>query len=438
MTLHFLPARQITTPPNRQRREFKPDELNDLADSIEKTGLLHPIVVREEGDATFLVAGERRFRAMQDLHDLGREFTCAGYRVTPGEIPCTLLRDLSPLEAMEAEFEENIRRVDLTWQEKAMATAGLMKLRQAQSEAGQRPAPTIATISAEVRPSGEGVNHETTRREIILAQHLDDPEVKSAKSVDEAFKTLRKRERAEKNAALAESVGQSFSNSLHAVYHGDSLEWLRAYSGSPTFDVILTDPPYGLNADKWSPSGVTDYQDSHTYEDSPEYALQCYTTLAVEGFRITSPQAHAWVFLDIDMFPAIRQVFRDAGWKVFRTPITYISHSSFRAPWGELGPQRKTQWLLFANKGDKPMQKMLPDYVEARADAQLNHPAQKPVGLLSGLLARSVTAGQRVLDPFAGTGGIFPAAHSLLCSATGIELDQTYYGICLTRIGELS
>ena len=84
------------------------------------------------------------------------------------------------------------------------------------------------------------------------------------------------------------------------------------------------------------------------------------------------------------------------------------------------------------------MQKMLPDYVEARADAQLNHPAQKPVGLLSGLLARSVTAGQRVLDPFAGTGGIFPAAHSLLCSATGIELDQTYYGICLTRIGELS
>lgn len=434
MTLRFIHHSQLTIPEDRQRKEFKPDELNDLADSIEKLGLLHPIVCRDTGDSVTLVAGERRLRAMQDLHALGRPFLCSGIPVAPGEIPYLALSDLSPLEVLEAEYEENVRRVNLTWQESAAATAKLYRLRQAQAEAAGTPPPTIASLAAETKGQ---VFQESTRREVLLADRLDDPEVKAAKSLDEAFKTLKKRERAERHAALAESTGETFSASTHSAHLGDSLLWLESYMGAP-FDVILTDPPYGLNADKWSPSGVTDYQSSHTYEDSPEYAIECYTVLAREGFRVTAPQAHAWVFLDIDFFPQIREVFRAAGWKVFRTPITFINHSAFRAPWGELGPQRKTQWLLYANKGDKPMQRVLPDWLEARADAQLNHPAQKPVSLLVDLLSRSVLPGQRVLDPFAGTGGIFPAAHSLLCAATGVELDHTYYGICLDRIQSLS
>ena len=52
--------------PNRYqpRKEFNPDALQDLADSIKVYGILQPIIVRKLGvDAYELIAGERRLRA---------------------------------------------------------------------------------------------------------------------------------------------------------------------------------------------------------------------------------------------------------------------------------------------------------------------------------------------------------------------------------------
>ena len=62
----------IQIPLDRQRQEFDPMELLTLADSIESKGLMHPVVLRE-GDV--LVAGERRLRAIQTLHQEGKSFT---------------------------------------------------------------------------------------------------------------------------------------------------------------------------------------------------------------------------------------------------------------------------------------------------------------------------------------------------------------------------
>jgi DNA modification methylase len=71
------------------------------------------------------------------------------------------------------------------------------------------------------------------------------------------------------------------------------------------------------------------------------------------------------------------------------------------------------------------------------SDPNLNHPAQKPVALYTDLLRRSCNPGDRVLDPFAGTGTIFPAAHSLKIFATGVEKNQSAYGIAVRRLKEL-
>jgi DNA modification methylase len=59
------------------------------------------------------------------------------------------------------------------------------------------------------------------------------------------------------------------------------------------------------------------------------------------------------------------------------------------------------------------------------------------VSLYEDLLKRSARPGDSVLDPFAGSGTIFPAAHSLKIKATGIELDPSAYGIAVKRLGEL-
>jgi ParB-like chromosome segregation protein Spo0J len=81
--------------PERRRDDF--GDLDGLAESIRKYGLLHPITVDDKNN---LIAGERRLRACQLLDW--------------SEIDCRLFRDLTEDERHEIELEENIRRKDLT------------------------------------------------------------------------------------------------------------------------------------------------------------------------------------------------------------------------------------------------------------------------------------------------------------------------------------
>jgi modification methylase len=94
--------------------------------------------------------------------------------------------------------------------------------------------------------------------------------------------------------------------------------------------------------------------------------------------------------------------------------------------------------VLYAFRGDKRCTAIYPDIIESSADENLGHGAQKPVSLFQGLLMRSCKPGDSVLDPFCGTGTIFPAAHALKVAATGIEREPAYYGIAVTRIEGLS
>ena len=57
----------IEPSPSQARREILPEQLTELAESIRAEGLLQPIVVRKHGDKFQLVAGERRWRAFQQL-----------------------------------------------------------------------------------------------------------------------------------------------------------------------------------------------------------------------------------------------------------------------------------------------------------------------------------------------------------------------------------
>ena len=57
----------IEPSPYQARREIPPEQLTELADSIRSEGLLQPVVVRKTGDKFQLIAGERRWRAFQQL-----------------------------------------------------------------------------------------------------------------------------------------------------------------------------------------------------------------------------------------------------------------------------------------------------------------------------------------------------------------------------------
>ena len=425
----------IKVAPDRQRRTFDEGKLREFSEVISTQGLLHPIILRVVGDDYYLVAGERRLRAITDLYALGGQFMHDGEVVRANFIPYTLLSDLDPLAAEEAELSENIHRVDLSWQERAAAHSRLAALRTAQASLKGEQAPTVAAISLEVRGSSEGIHQENTRRELLVAKHLDNPAVAAAKTVDEAFKILRKAETQQQHRELGASVGRTFTADFHQVLNTDSLAWMQQ-AAEKQFDVILTDSPYGMGADTFGDSGGV-AAGAHGYSDTPELYESILQVCEKELYRLAKDQAHMYWFCDLDKFIDTRERFRAAGWQVFRTPLIWYKRAGMRAPWPEHGPQRKYEVILYAVKGKRPILKMLGDVLEYTADSNLGHAAQKPVALLQDLLSRSALPGNIVFDPFAGSGTTLAAAHNMKCVTVSIELDPSSYGIIIQRVKAL-
>jgi DNA modification methylase/ParB-like chromosome segregation protein Spo0J len=444
----------IQISPDRQRQEFEAQALEELKSSIEDRGLMHAPVVRDTPAGPVLVAGERRLRAISDLFALGSSFLYNGVRYTE-TIPTVSLGELSPLDAEEAELDENLKRKDLTWQELANAHARLHKLRVEQVNAkammdakpGEPVTPavphTIADTAKEVMGSSEGWNQDVIRKEVIVSKHLDKPEVAKAKTLDEAWKILKRSEKAEENRMLAAKVGATFTAEAHRLFKGHCLKVMQdLFEKDERFDVILTDPPYGMGADTFGDGGKD--LPSHQYNDSHEAwqelmgGNEAYPTgWAKWSYAITKSEAHAYVFCDIDRFHELKEYMEKAGWYVFRTPLIDYKTDSGRVPLPDRGPRRQWEMILYAIKGNKPVTHIYPDVIPCQADPNMTHGAQKPVALYANLLKRSVKPGDLVLDTFAGSGTIFPAAHSLQCTATGIEQEAEYYGMCLSRLKAL-
>ena len=429
----FLKPSEITVLPNRQRRLHDIAKEQELAQSIESVGLLHPPVVRETSEGYVLVAGERRYRAISSIIDFGGSFRVAGEKMLPaGFVPVLAIADLDADAAEEAELDENIKRVDLTWQERASAVARLAALRGRQNEATGAPKPTVATIAAELERQPASV-----REDLLVAAHLSNPEVTKAKTAGEALKALKKVEQRAKMVLRAEAV-QSSSIPLHSTHKlllGEALtEIAKLPNGS--VQVVLSDPPYGMGADEFGDVGGIAPTD-HRYDDSLEAWQELVSRLAPELFRVCADGAACYLFCDFDRFADLKSVFAGVGFRVHRTPLLWIKPNGQRVPWPKSGPRRAYECCLFAMKGEHLVNKLENDYVIAAPDENLGHSAQKPVELMRNLLRRSAKPGDTVLDPFMGTGSVLPAAHELLCTYIGIELEAASFGIATTRLEKL-
>lgn len=446
----LIPLNQISISANRQRKEFDPEALNSLVEDIRENGLFNAIVLRtpevksEEFTMEVLAGtycmqlcqGERRLRAIQDLWSLGGTLRYDGEIIPEGRIPYVTLGDLDPLRAEICELSENMVREDLTWQEQAAATARIMQLRGELAKKDGDAPPTTAAIAEEVRGSSEGVHHETTRREILLADLIKtDEDVRAAKTLDEAWKVAKKKESSRRNAELGEMVGKTFSVADHTLLNEDAIEWLRMCADS-RFDVILTDPPYGMAADEFTAGGGG----AHGYADDEECFLSCWHTLKMEAARITKPQAHMYIFCDINRFHYMRDgilgMKNGGGWEVHRTPLIWhkMGNSGGIPPWPDYGPRRSYELILYAVKGKRPVTGIYPDVLSYPSDPNLGHGAQKPVALYADLLRRSCVPGNSALDCFGGTGPLLPAAHGLKVAATVVEKDPGSYGIAVNRM----
>ena len=426
--MHIIPINAITVSPDRQRKDIKPSSIAELKKSILSHGLLHPIVLASTGEESSpaLVAGCTRLRAVTELTEEGHSIRHNGTPIPLGEIPFTYLDDLPEDERAEAELAENLVRTDLTWAERVQAQDTIHRLRLKKN-----PHHTINDTVREIaeRTSGSTKALQTeVAHSILVAKHLSDPTINKAKSLDDAYKRVLDKQSATMKKHLAIL---SPKKSQHQVLLGNCVEVMKTLPAG-TIDTVLSDPPYGIDADKMKRT------EKHFYDDSPENALYVTKAIIREGFRLLKPRGIIFLFCDIEHFTSLRDFGKQQGYTAWRTPIIWFKGPIGYAPWGRAGFLRTYETALFLTKGVKELISPGPDLFtfDRKARNEKEHAAEKPIELLAHLLRVSSLPGDTILDPCCGSGSIIPACTELKMNAICIELDEQYHSIAMGKLAE--
>ena len=108
----YLPISQVESCASQPRKQFDPDALADLADSIREHGIIQPLTVRKLQSGYYqIIAGERRWRAAR----------LAGL----SDVPVVII-EADDKKAMELALIENLQRADLNPIEEALGYQELM------------------------------------------------------------------------------------------------------------------------------------------------------------------------------------------------------------------------------------------------------------------------------------------------------------------------
>ena len=134
----YLPISQVESCASQPRKQFDPDALADLADSIREHGIIQPLTVRKLQSGYYqIIAGERRWRAAR----------MAGL----SEVPAIVI-EADDRKAMELAMIENLQREDLNPMEEAEGYQTLMQqYNMTQEETAQRVGKSRSAVANSLR-----------------------------------------------------------------------------------------------------------------------------------------------------------------------------------------------------------------------------------------------------------------------------------------------
>ena len=135
--LLWLPVEEIRPNPGQPRRSFEQADLEELADSIRKYGVLQPLTVRRRRGGYELIAGERRLRSAK----------MAGLR----QVPC-ILAEANAEESSVLALVENLQRRELHFLEEAEGISRLVRVYgMRQEEAASRLGKSPSAVANKLR-----------------------------------------------------------------------------------------------------------------------------------------------------------------------------------------------------------------------------------------------------------------------------------------------
>jgi hypothetical protein len=439
--------------------------LQELADSIASEGLIHPPVI----DLTYrLIAGGRRFRAMRDI-----------LKLTEIEVNFFETVDDATLRRLEA--EENVKRKEMTWQE-LVRSVKLVHQHQAISKASKGEAWTQGMTGKLLNRSQA---HGSYALQIATLIDSNDDAITKCASLTDAIKLLIKRAEDTAMAQLARStLGPSSKPTSVDILTADSVDIFTASSSGPSvglasrpdavelpqdatlpaaitiplssmcicadaiawmdsqpaasFDHIITDPPYGIDMDNIQQSGGGMNIDSTRAEHnvtSNESLLQSFFTPA---YRILRDRSFLILWCDQSQWSLLDESATLAGFAVQRWPILWIKTHPCQNMAAQYNFTKNYEIAMVCRKGPatlvSPQTSAFWQGGIGTEKDQLGHPFTKPANLWKWLYGAVAIRGQRVLDPFAGSGSSTVAAVSVGLQPTAIELNAAHHNRLIVNV----
>ncbi|MCW4027940.1 MAG: ParB N-terminal domain-containing protein [Candidatus Bathyarchaeota archaeon] len=449
---------------NRQRKKMNEDQFEELCGSIEKHGQLQPGVCRlDEDDSPVLIIGERRLKACEKL---GIKFSY------------TLKEDIEDEATLqELELTENLYRENLSWQDRVEAILCLHELWQetrgttrSGTSGGHGIRDTAAELHTSVGNTQEDIELALFAREI--PEVAEAPNKTVAKNIVRRIKSDVHREAAldealekanESRESLREGVtkigtkgvspaeiraaatsagtpideGIEEGSDLQVAFKQEArildydrrslegkLEDLASSLQQESFDVVIFDPPWGVEHDKVSiKSGK-----AKNFDDSKEKFDKNIQPWLEIIFKLMKPDSHLYLFFGIVNHQKVYDALEAVGFTTNRMPILWKKRGAHHTRNPKVWPGRCYEAIAYARKGSKDLVTFgVPDIIETPAPTQRmkdSHPNAKHPDIYRNLLLRSCNPGELVLDPMSGS-GMFGVA----CESLRTELALDWYQI---------
>jgi ParB-like chromosome segregation protein Spo0J len=398
---HPVPINDIIVG-ERMRGELT--DIPELADSIERLGLIQAIVVQR--DNFLLICGARRLAACKRL---GHDHIMAQY-----------YDEVDEYTRHAIEYEENTKRKDFSPQERCLGALKYFRHRQ-EREPDFSQADMARAIGLKPGHISELLGG---AREI----EAGNPRVIEAKELPTIFGIVRRaneRRDSESREAMKKALGiESPVQAPDPILNLDFNEWAKTYKG-PKFNFVHCDFPYGRDADTFNQGSAKLHGG---YSDTPETYETLCRSLCIYLDDLCTDQCHFMFWFSMWNYHSTLEYFQKHSDIEF-DPFPLVWHKSDHKgiiPNPQWGPRRIYETALFGRRGERPHVRSVSNLFAWPTDRS-SHMSIKPEPVLYHFFEMFVDDSTLMLDPTCGSGSSLRAAESRGAQyVLGLEKDKGF------------